>query len=207
MRVGRAAARALEPRRQRHVFHQRDLRKTARVANAARVTNMAWSPVAMPVRRERRFIMRATSGEQRRRPRYARRSGPRRGRIAPDHRQPSVSAFSGSRVSACRNSRTSPLGRRRAGIHLHGAAARRGEHVVGERARRGRACRPGCRRRPRSTSTPRARDTARAPCNAASIPAASSSTGMMIDSALAAAHSAASFSAPPQLEPWPAVQP
>jgi hypothetical protein len=37
-------------------------------ANSARSTNIPWSPVAMPVRRERAFIIAAIAGSQRERP-------------------------------------------------------------------------------------------------------------------------------------------
>ncbi len=63
LRAGRAAGRRrLRRLRQRDVLHQRDRRESRRPSrNASRVTKIAWSPVAMPVRRERRFISAPTT--------------------------------------------------------------------------------------------------------------------------------------------------
>ena len=77
-------------------------------SNSARATNIPWSPVAMPVSRERRFIIFATTGRSGERPSIATSNRPQR-RPAPEKaaaRRRSASAE--TRVSACRNTRRSP---------------------------------------------------------------------------------------------------
>ena len=184
------------------------IRENRRPREASRVTNIAWSPVAMPVRRERGFI---SARDERRAadaaPSIAHVEAAPRGRSR-EASSISRSASGGSRVSACRNSNTSPFASGRARIHLRA----RGRAAPRSRGRQGRAparpCRRCCRHRQRSPRR-RARATARARSSAAAMPAASfehrDDDGKRRHSA--ARHSAASFSAPPQLEPWPAVQP
>ena len=78
--------------------------------NAARCTKIAWSPVAMPVQRERRFISAATTRSRRGRPSMHTSKRP--------HSAPPATACctaaaapAGRRVSACRNSSTAPRAR------------------------------------------------------------------------------------------------
>ena len=77
-------------------------------SNSARATNIPWSPVAMPVSRERRFIIFATTGSSGERPSIATSNRPQRrpapGSAAARRRSASAETW----VSACRNTRRSP---------------------------------------------------------------------------------------------------
>ena len=106
------------------------------LANESRATKIAWSPVAIPVSRERRFISQATSREQ------------RAAALDPHVEAPPARAGCGEPVQhraigACRKTgvgvqEEQDVARRRvgAGVHLGRAAARRGEDAIGERPRR-----------------------------------------------------------------------
>ena len=123
--------------RQGDVLHQGDLREAADLPrSASRVTKIPWSPVAMPVRRERRFMsplhqtqQRLTAGEPHveASPAGAGAAGREQRRRAPP---------GGTRVSACRNHRYvaawRPGPRRSSGRH---GRAGRSQDPVDRRAR------------------------------------------------------------------------
>ena len=205
-------------------------------SNSARVTNMPWSPVAMPVSRERRFISAATSRRTRGRPSMRTSKRPHRGRrstVAGSASAATIAtaASAGSRVSACRNSSTSPVATAAPAF----ICIARPRAAVSTTSACGRAARAVPSALPPSTtitSWPAARNGA-SDSSAATMPAASFSVGTTIDrrffiagpggapiarraaSACSAprqrprqgAGSDRQTSAPPQLEPWPAVQP
>src|SRR3989338_5061439 len=81
-------------------------------SKARRVTNMAWSPVAIPVRRERQFIRPATTRSMNGRPLMRTSKRPHAYSCVRPLRRTAASiacsAPKGNRVSACKNSRTSP---------------------------------------------------------------------------------------------------
>ena len=109
----RAARHAGRPARRRSVFDKATSSisgiggKPPAASNNARVTNIAWSPVAMPVTRERRFIIAATHGNIRETPAIVTSKRPH-GRPAASARAIACAASSGRRVSAWRNNNTSP---------------------------------------------------------------------------------------------------
>ena len=183
--------------------------KPPAASKASRVTKIAWSPVAMPVRRERRFISAATTRSSGCPPSI--RTSKRPQCAAPLAPRPSSDQRVGvGRQRACRRAGTAARRRvaaARAGVHLRGAAARRREHPVGAA---GAASATVPSRLPPSTtitSAPRARS------GASAVERRGDAGGLVEDrhddgeAAHAAVHSAASFRAPPQLDPWPAVQP
>ena len=77
-------------------------------SNAARVMKSAWSPVAMPLRRERRFMPNAVAPMVQVRTSNSTSKRPQTWRPPASAASISRTAPSGSRVSACRNSSTSP---------------------------------------------------------------------------------------------------
>ena len=102
--------------------------------NSERRTKMPWSPVAMPVRRERRFIIRRRACSTHGLPPIVTSKRPQ---DAPrDTASPiAAAAVAGSSESACRKSRTSPRGLARAEVHLRGAPGGGDVRAVGEQAR------------------------------------------------------------------------
>jgi hypothetical protein len=171
-----------------------------------RVTNMPWSPVAMPVRQDRRFMDRST--------RRSRRCAPDRQTSKRPHEAPRPTAASsvgaasaGTRVSACRNQNTSPEATRVPAFIWD--ALPRGAVTTRSARLDARTGVPSLL--PPSTtmiSWPVARKGARSR-SVCPIPSASFSAGMMIERRDIADQSpaCAAESAPPQLDPCPAVQP
>ena len=153
-------------------------------SNASRVTNIAWSPVAMPVSRERKFIMSATNGEQAAAVEAAHRNGP----SAAD----AASAVEHQAVGIVRQPRVGMQEQQ----HI-AASQRRRRHSSARRVRAARQITRSASGRASSTRAVAAAaighdhlDAARAiaapaPASAASMPAASSSTGMMMESVMA----------------------
>src|SRR5258706_5437995 len=145
-------------------------------SNAARRANIAWSPVAMPVRRERMFMRKATTARSGSAPAMVTSKRPHSRRVRSNPPAMDASAPYGRSVSACRNKRTSP--RPAAATAFICAARPRG--AASTRSAQGAASARVASRLPPSTtitSTPRARNGCSA-ANAASMPGASSSTGM-----------------------------
>src|SRR5262249_22386683 len=90
----------LEPLRERDVFHQRDCRKPAYRPEGVATHEDCWSPVAMPVRRERRLMNQAIMGNNGERPSILTSKRPQ---ARPDSSRPlstRSAASAGSRVSA-----------------------------------------------------------------------------------------------------------
>ena len=134
----------------------------------------------MPVRRERQFIIVATNASRLPRSKRTSKRPQQRPERAQTVEHQNVRKL---RQYAYRHAGTAvrrPCGHRGAGIHLQAAPARRGQHAVGEWLGEGGACCRGCRHRPRSLRR-RARAAAPAPASAASMPAASFSTGKIMD--------------------------
>ena len=161
-------------------------RESLRLArNSLRRTKIAWSPVAMPLQRERRFIVHATSLSRRGRPsmRTSKRPQCVRG-IEP---APSRSRAAHRRAAACRRaetaaSRRAPARRRRSsGARDRAAPAARGRPA----ARPTRRCHRCCHRRRRSL--PR-RDRAVLPALAGRRRSASTSLSAGTDDAQARNH-------------------
>ena len=148
-------------------------------SKAARVTKMAWSPVAMPLARERRFISAATTRSIQGRPSMRTSKRPQQAPLATAC-STCASASGGSRVSACTNS--SSFARARAAPAFICTARPRGDSTAASTQGTARASVPSALPPSASTSsTPRARSGCRA-CSVASMPAASSSAGITIDS-------------------------
>ncbi len=139
---------------------------------ASRRTKIAWSPVAMPVRRERRFIAQATTFSSGWRPSISTSNLPQR--CSFNDAWTSSSACGGRRVSACRKSSISPVAARAAAFicsaRPRGAFKTWVTKAGGELQR----CRRCCHRRRRSPRgraraaerAPRARRGCRAPRSA-----------------------------------------
>src|ERR1700704_6285396 len=133
----------------------------------------------MPVRRERRFIMAAMTGSSGWRPSIRTSNRPHARPLRPRPSITSRSASSGSRVSACRNSRVSP----RAALAPAFIWEPRPRAATINRSHSGRASaavRSWLAPSATMTSAPRARKADRA-CRVAAMPASSLSTGTMID--------------------------
>ena len=126
------AADALERLRQRDVLHQRDFGKAAGGVECLAldehrlVAGRDAGSARAQVHHGRRRASASGAGL-----RSSRRSGPNACFERASPSSTSRSASGGSRVSAWRNSSTSPLALRGAGIHLHGAPARRRDDMVG----------------------------------------------------------------------------
>ena len=153
-------------------------------SNALRPMNMAWSPVAMPVRRERRFMDQAITASMGCSPSMCTSKRPQACCVLcwPIASRTSLSASVGRRVSACRNSSASP---RAALAPAFICTARPREVCMTISASplpRARSAVPSWL--PPSTTTisaPRDRAVCSA-CKAARMPALSFSTGTMMDS-------------------------
>jgi hypothetical protein len=148
-------------------------------SNASRRTKIAWSPVAMPVTRERRFMLHATSARSGERPSIATSKRPHARSFA-SARSIASNAPSGSRVSAWRKRRIAPrLARAPAFI-----CDARPRGACSTRSHSGAAIsRVASRLAPSTTSSsaPRARSGANA-ASVAAIACDSSSAGTMIES-------------------------
>ena len=181
--------------------------KPPTASKSARSTKMPWSPVAMPVSRERAFIMR---GDQ---PQDAGTPGDR-------HVEPSP-APPRSRAVRARMAVNAGGGQARIGVQeQQDVAGRRGGSGVHLRTRgpaarrtRGRRAEPPARASRRAlppSTTITSCPAARSGCSGASVatmPRASSSAGTMIETRIRGRERRAQASAPPQLDPCPAVQP
>ena len=102
-------------------------------SNSARVTNMPWSPVAMPVRRERRFISAATSRSTRGRPSMRTSKRPHRAAGADCAPAATIAALRGQPRVRVQEQQHVAGRDRGAGVHLRRPSARGGQHRVGVR--------------------------------------------------------------------------